>query len=162
MRREIFAFLLIVLAACGCTQAQAKGASNDILGLWYTEDKDGGVEIYACGDKICGRFYWLDQKPGDGPVLDDKNADASLKKRDLCRAQFMGNFTPEGGNHYSDGWIYSPRHGYNFQAEMTLIDHNTLDLHGYVLTPILGESQTWKRAETMPQCTGLSSKAGKE
>jgi len=169
MRRHILIALFFIItfgASPVCVQAQTKMKSDDIVGLWYTQDKDGGVEIYACGDKICGRFYWLDQKPGDSPMLDEKNADPTLRRRDLCRTQFMGDFTPDamndGRRHYSDGWIYSPRHGYNFQAEMTLIDHNTLDLHGYVLTPILGESQTWTRAESMPQCTGLTAKPRKD
>jgi len=43
---------------------------------------------------------------------------------------------------YNNGWIYSPRSGSNYTARMTLKDRDTLDLHGYVLVPFLGESQS--------------------
>jgi uncharacterized protein (DUF2147 family) len=64
----------------------------------------------------------------------------------------MGGFKPEGKGRYTDGWIYSPLHGATFQAEMTLVDHNTLDLHGYIFIPALGQSQTWTRAKSLPSC----------
>jgi len=67
--------------------------------------------------------------------------------------QFMGGFTPGKNGRYNNGWIYSPRSGSNYTARMTLKDRDTLDLHGYVLVPFLGESQIWKRAASdAPKC----------
>ena len=121
-----------------------------LTGLWYTEGKDGGVELYSCGDEICGRFYWFNTN--EISSKDEKNPDPEKRDKPLCRMQFMGGFHEDGEGRYADGWIYSPEHGAVFNAEMTLVDEDTLDLHGYVLTPILGESQTWKRAKAMPKC----------
>ncbi len=103
-------------------------------------------------NKICGRFAWVKPTPEQGVAHDDHNPDPTKRQRPLCHMQFMGDFTPDGQGHYEGGWIYSPRHGQIFNAEMTLVNHDTLDLHGYVLTPILGESQTWTRAKTVPAC----------
>lgn len=125
---------------------------DPVLGFWYTENREGGVELYKCEDKICGRFRWLNPKPGEEAPRDINNPFKALRKEPLCHMKFMNDFTPDGQGQYKGGTIYSPRHGQDFSAEMTLINHDTLDLHGYILTPILGESQTWIRAKTMPDC----------
>jgi uncharacterized protein (DUF2147 family) len=128
----------------------------DIVGLWYTENREGGVEIYPCGAKICGRLHWfgdraMNDSPGRSPK-DIYNVDTDKRQRLLCGMQFMGEFTPEGPGRYIHGWIYSPRTGQSFSAEITLVDHDTLKLHGYVFTPLLGASQTWKRVDDLPAC----------
>lgn len=130
----------------------AKAAPDPVTGFWYTEAHEGGVELYSCDTKICGRFAWVSRKPGEDIPRDDHNPDTIKRQRPLCHMQFMSGFTPDGHGHYEDGTIYSPRHGHNFNADMTLINNDTLDLHGYVLAPILGESQTWTRVKTMPSC----------
>src|ERR1700742_2336556 len=129
---------LAFLAEAAPRTGDMSNPSSEISGIWYTEDRDGGVELYPCGKEICGRFYWLgadNNKPEAS--RDSKNPDPELRQRTLCKAQFMGGFTPDGKGHFKDGWIYSPRHGATFSAEMTLVDHDTLDLHGYVFIPAL-------------------------
>jgi uncharacterized protein (DUF2147 family) len=151
-------FLLIALAALICLPLRANAADNTealkaISGLWYTQDRDGIVQLYVCGQKICGRMYWLKDDSPEDVSRDTHNPDINLRKRPLCQMQFMGGFAPDEQGNYNDGWIYSPRHGSTFNAKMKLIDHDTLDLHGYVLLPTLGESQTWKRAGKHAACT---------
>jgi len=146
---------IILLAAGGRGMPMDNRAQNPlkaVSGFWYTEGHEGIVELYPCGDEICGRLHWI-QDDGTEPVSRDmRNPDPDLRARPLCHLKFMGGFTPDGQGRYSDGWIYSPRHGATFNAEMKLIDHNTLDLRGYIFFPFLGESQTWKRAKKMPAC----------
>lgn len=153
MRRIFFSLLVIVFLGASLEEGCASPMPKDpIEGLWYTEGREGGVELYRCADKICGRFAWVDQKPGEDIARDDKNPDASKRKRPLCHMEFMTGFVPDGQTHYNDGAIYSPRHGQIFNAEITQTGADTLDLHGYILTPILGESQTWTRAKSFPKC----------
>jgi len=163
MRRSVPVFFATVVAIFGVASVaygaikpetiSMQNALGEISGFWYTEDRDGGVELYSCGTEVCGRFYWLKENgPADNVSLDSRNPDPDKRSQPLCREQFMGGFAPDGDGHYINGWIYSPRHGATFQAEMTLIDHDTLDLHGYVLMPALGESQVWKRADKLPSC----------
>lgn len=148
------AFLLLglVVVSVHGGWASAEASVDAVRGLWYTEDRDGGVEFYSCGDQICGRFYWLSNVPGEGPARDVNNPDPSKRDQSLCHMQFMGGFTPDGEGRYRDGWIYSPRHGAVFNASIELVDHDTLTLHGYMFVPLLGQSQTWRRAERMPSC----------
>jgi uncharacterized protein (DUF2147 family) len=151
--RPFSALLLLALLAANGAIAAAH-VRDPIAGLWRTEGGKGIVELYSCGAHICGRFWWVDDSPGD-VSRDTKNRDPAKRERPLCRAQFMGGFTPDPDKpgHYAGGWIYSPRSGATYSAEMTLIDHNTLDLHGYVITPLLGESQIWKRTKPVSACT---------
>lgn len=127
-------------------------AIEAVAGYWYTQDRDGIIELYACGEEVCGRFHWLRQ---DGPqqvARDTRNPDPDKQQRPLCALQFMGGFVASDSGAFEDGWIYSPRHGAIFSARMTLVDADTLDLHGYLLTPLLGESQVWHRAAAAPSC----------
>jgi len=163
MPKTTVVFTFVLLAAL--TFAKAAGARAEekgqpvpsIRGLWYTQDRDGGIELYPCDGKICGRFYWLKDDDDEGGVdisRDDHNPDPAKRARSLCRMQFMGGFTEDHdkAGHYVDGWIYSPRHGKVFNADMTLVDPNTLKLHGYVIVPLFGESQLWTRAAILPKC----------
>jgi len=130
----------------------APGAPDDaIQGVWYTQDRDGGVELYPCDGKICGRLYWLKEDIGS---RDEHNPDPAKRRRPLCHMQFMGDFTKNPDGRYTDGWIYDPDSGSTYNAQMKIVDRNTLELRGYILMPLLGASQTWKRAGDLPSCTG--------
>ncbi|MEJ0063931.1 MAG: DUF2147 domain-containing protein [Alphaproteobacteria bacterium] len=127
---------------------------TSVKGVWLTEDKSGAVELYPCGQELCGKFYWLKPDPNDAPAadMDDKNPDPKLRNRPLCGMQFMGGFTEADGK-FSGGWIYSPRHGTKFSSEIRPQSPDAIELRGYVLTPLLGQSQIWTRANNnLPAC----------
>ncbi|MDX2028037.1 MAG: DUF2147 domain-containing protein [Alphaproteobacteria bacterium] len=156
-----YLFVLLCLSAVFFTagwptaQAHPRQASDRIIGFWYTEDKEGGVQIYPCEDntgKICGRLYWLgeEKKRGVAPVA---HSESEADKPSHCRVRFMRNFTPDGRGSYTDGEIDDLRDGGTYSAQMTLKDDKTLNLHGYILIPVFGRSQTWTRATKMPACT---------
>ena len=128
-----------------------KAVKDPIVGLWLTQDHDAVVEIYACDTSICGRFHWMADDNGRMP-RDENNHDAALRARPLCHMQFIGGFKDDGDGNYVDGTIYNPQDGWNYNVDMTLIDHDTLNLQGYILVPLLGRSQTWTRVEAYPSC----------
>lgn len=144
--------LASLLLASNQGAAADAGALNDaIQGVWYTQDRDGGVELYPCDGKICGRLYWLKD---DGGSRDEHNPDPAKRQRPLCHMQFMGDFTKNTDGRYTDGWIYNPDSGSTYHAQMRIVDRNTLELRGYILMPLFGGSQIWKRAGDLPSCTG--------
>lgn len=149
-----FGATVALFGATIAASTEAQPARADVIGLWQTKDRDGIVELYPCSDKICGRLHWLEapQDESGRPSLDDRNPDPALRARPLCGMTFMGDFSPETETRYSGGWIYSPRSGSTYQARLTLSDHDTLLLHGYVFTPFLGETQVWTRAESSKGC----------
>jgi uncharacterized protein (DUF2147 family) len=157
---RVFLIALAGLFLFGTTISDARAitkSSKDISGLWYTENHEGGVQLYHCPDQdsdhICGRFYWFNANTAAQSTRDEHNPDPDKRAHTLCKTQFMGGFTPDGEGHYVNGWIYSPRHGATFNGELTMIDRNTLAIRGYVLFPALGENQTWTRAKKMRPCT---------
>jgi uncharacterized protein (DUF2147 family) len=124
-----------------------------ITGYWMTEDKDGVVAFYDCNVDLCGKFHWLEEDSPESPSLDDKNTDPDKRSRPLCGLTFMEGFKPQGDGLYTGGWIYSPRDGGTYSANLKLLDSDTLELRGYIFIPLLGKSQYWHRTGTKPSCT---------
>jgi len=54
--------------------------------------------------------------------------------------------TPQGWR----GTVLDPRNGSVWQATLALADAQDLHLRGYVLTPLLGQTQTWQRYTGTP------------
>ena len=57
--------------------------ADDILGIWFNEEKDAKVEIYKENGKYYGKVIWLNEpnEPATGlPKLDDENEDESLQQ----------------------------------------------------------------------------------
>lgn len=145
--------LCSILILSGTAHAQ----SNSISGLWWTEDNEAIVEFYPCDSKFCGRFHWLKDNNPALPSRDDNNPDPDKRSRLLCGLTFIGDFKETKPGFYDHGWIYSPRHGHNFDATITLLDQDHLELHGYVLASVFGSSQTWSRASAgSPACPQIS------
>jgi len=132
-----------------------------VTGFWSTQDKEAVVELYPCDGKICGRFHWLKEDSLQTPSLDDKNPDPEKQQRPLCGMQFMGGFTPMGHGYFSDGWIYSPRHGSTFNAKVTMQGTDKLELYGYFLITLFGEGQIWQRTGARPVCPLLDVSSAK-
>ncbi len=150
-KRRLSLKSLFVLSLCSFLfllsgLARAK-AENSLFGFWQTAGGDGIVEIYPCDQgQACGRFAWLKEDSEAAPSLDNKNPDPALRRRRLMGLTFMGGFKPGAAPEtYEDGWIYSPRHGSRFSANLKLAGPDALELHGYMFLPVLGESQIWKR-----------------
>ena len=138
-----------LLMLTGVAQAQ----SDTINGLWWTEDREAVVEFYSCDTKLCGRFYWLKDNDTANPSRDDNNPEPDKRSRLLCGLTFIGGFKETKPGHYDHGWIYSPRHGHNFEATISQLGQDRLELRGYVLTTLFGSSQIWQRVnETVPTC----------
>lgn len=53
---KLWAFLATILLAA--TTAFAVGP-GDVLGSWKTDGGDSQLELFQCGDKICGKIVWL-------------------------------------------------------------------------------------------------------
>lgn len=147
-----FALWLLLLLPF-TAEAAAPAHDERLTGTWFTEDQEGAVEIYPCGQALCGKLVWF--KPSATPQagLDERNPKPERRGQSLCNLQFMGGFTrqPDGG--YSSGWIYSPRHGATFSASLQPgATRDELVVRGYVMFSLFGESQTWRRTTGLTRC----------
>ena len=137
--------LAVLSLAVVAPMAQAQQAP--VLGRWLSESGKGVIEIYPCADKLCGKLVWLAEPIRDGaPAVDHNNKDAALRQRPLCGLTMLGDFREIEANRWGDGWIYSPENGKTYRATM-MLDGGLLKLRGYIGIPLLGETQTWTRAD---------------
>lgn len=142
-------FALIMLAA---TNALGAGTS-DILGTWKTENDESKVEIFRCGEKICGKIIWLknptytDSMEGEAgtPVIDRMNPDPSLKSRPVLGLRILEGFSEEGANTWGNGTCYDPRSGKTYRGKFRLAAPDRLQLRCYIGIPLFGRSSVWTR-----------------
>jgi len=124
------------------------GASGDpVFGFWMVENQRAIVEIMPCGAQACGSIVWLKEPLDDDgqPKIDDRNADEKLRGQSLCGIELIRKFRNSGSGTWSSGSIYSPRDGGTYSASMKLRGDDALELRGYLLLPLFGETQIWTR-----------------
>ncbi len=122
-------------------------AAQDVLGLWDTGSSR--VEIYPCGDRLCGRVAELDEPLDENgnPRLDVNNPDEALRSRPILGMDLIAGFVPKGEGKWKDGTIYDPRDGKTYQCVMSLKPDGTLEVRGYVGLALFGKTVVWSRPE---------------
>ena len=136
-----------ILVAASLLLAPASVLAEEILGLW--DAGESHVEIYACGDRLCGRIAELDEPlDEDGKEkLDTNNPDPALQSRPLIGMDLIAGFVRGGKKKWEDGTIYDPRDGKTYKCVMKLQRDGTLKVRGYVGLPLLGKTVVWTRVE---------------
>lgn len=142
--------VLAALVLLGGQLCRADDA-DEAAGLWRTVEGKAVVEIYRCGEELCGRIVWLMEPIKDGnPVRDDKNPSDSLRTRLVLGLTIMEGFVYDDEREWTGGTIYDPESGDTYSAKMYLKDEQTLELRGYVLIPLFGRSELWTRLDALP------------
>ena len=118
---------------------------DDILGLWYNEEKTGKIRIYKENNKFYGKLIWVDLKPGD-TGLDENNPDDELKSRPLVNLVILKDFKFKD-DEYENGKIYDPESGKTFSCAMHLENENRLYVRGYIGFSLIGRTTYWTRIE---------------
>ena len=60
--------------------------------------------------------------------------------------QILTGLKSSGTNQWSDGKLIDPESGKTYSGKLTLSDNGqSLQLRGYVGSPVFGRSQTWQR-----------------
>ena len=103
------------------------------------------IEIYDCGEYLCGRLVSLTVPFDDdgAPRKDNNNADESLRDRPLAGIEFLTGFTyDESKESWSGGRIYNARDGKTYQSTMIFKD-GELKVRGFVGIPLFGQTDVW-------------------
>ena len=134
---------LILLAGT----AQADHASA--IGVWFAEGGKSKVEIYHCGEKLCGKITWLKEPLADDgkDKVDTNNPDQTMQSRKIIGLNLLNDFVPdEYEKHgWTNGKIYNPEDGETYSCNMELLDNGNLKVRGYVGLPLFGKTQIWTR-----------------
>ena len=153
--RVIRALLVPVVALVLCAAGTAIAAGpDDILGIWYNQDKDAQIELYKCALKYCGKIVWLktpdypegsaDGTPGT-PKLDHNNPDTVRKKDPIIGLNIVRDFSFDEENRWAGGTVYDPKNGKTYSGKMTLVSPQRLDLRGYIGISLIGRTTSWSR-----------------
>jgi uncharacterized protein (DUF2147 family) len=147
--KTLISIAAILLAA---TSSHASGQS-DVIGSWMTVGNSSHVEIYPCGEKLCGKVAWL-KNPNyihaeDGPVgttkVDRKNPDPNLRNRPILGLQVIEGLTAVNGGSWEKGKCYDPESGNTYKCRMHLASPEKLEMRGYVGIPLFGRTYVLTR-----------------
>ena len=157
MRMRILLLLTIALFLAPVLEA----ASDPVEGLWWTEDREGIVEIRQSDAGPIGRIVWLlepvhpeEHEKAGQPVLDEENPDSELRSRPVLGLRILEGFEQHREGDWRGGEIYDPENGRTYRARMRITeDGEQLNLRGYVGTPMLGRTARWERyqEENLPE-----------
>jgi uncharacterized protein (DUF2147 family) len=141
MKTAVGALTLASLVA-----ASSAGHAQDATGTWLNADKDGIVQIGACGGGLCGKVIWIrdaiDKATGRPPV-DARNADPALRARPIMGLQVLTDLKPSSTPNRWDGRVYNIDDGKSYNARVTLLGANELKVEGCVM--MLCQGETWTR-----------------
>ena len=134
--------------AAGLKLSAQSFKADDVLGIWFNEEKDAKIEIYEEGGKYFGRIIWLEEPidPETGkPKLDDENPDEELQKRPVMGLLLVKDFVFDGDDVWDDGEIYDPKSGNTYSCYMKFDSENTLKVRGYIGISWIGRTTYWTR-----------------
>ncbi len=133
-----------LLAAVMVAVAGAAAASP-IAGVWRTASGDALIEIYDCGDKVCGRVKDSAKLRANPNLVDDRNPNPALRGRSGKGLEMMQGFSG-GPTEWRGGRIYNPEDGRTYSGSLRLASPDLLKLAGCIVYPLC-RTQTWTRAK---------------
>jgi uncharacterized protein (DUF2147 family) len=144
-RFAFFAVLVGVLASFGVA-AQERQKNESPLGLWETQG-GGVIEIFWCGEVLCGSIVGIPRASGE-PIPNDNTG------RPECGMTIMRQVSERQDGSWS-GHITDPRDGSQYHVKLWVDGLGRLHLRGYILLPLLGQTQIWHRftGRLGAQCT---------
>ncbi len=143
-----FVILFLALSAWLGVKVNAQKKPDDILGIWFNEEKTSKVEIFKKGSLYFAKIMWL-KEPNDKvtgkPRVDNLNPDVKLQKTPLLGLVIMKNFVFDGKDEWEDGTIYDPKKGKTYSCYMSFDDLGKLKIHGYIGFSLLGRTTYWTK-----------------
>lgn len=136
-------YFLAVMALLALPSGAADGRTTDpVHGYWLTQNHKAIVEMAPCGTATCGRMVWVDS--GRSSADRDQAGHAGYA-RPLCGIELIGGLKRAGVGDWQDGWVYNPKNGETYGAEVHALSPYLLKVRGYLGTTLLGKSQVWTR-----------------
>ncbi len=133
-------FKISLIAVLIYTLFSFKNVSTDesekIVGIWFTENNSSKIQIYKIEHQYFGKIIWLSTKNEE-----------ELKVKPTLGYQIFRKFNYESKNLWSGGQVSDPKSGMTVSGKMTLKDEQTLNVRGYLGTPMFGRTVILKRAE---------------
>jgi uncharacterized protein (DUF2147 family) len=147
MHRIRYVLLAALLATTVVRGSHGTEQTPTPTGVWLHANERIQVEIGPCGDRLCGEIVWFSW-PNDAeglPLADVKNPDPMLRTRPLLGLIVLRDLRRVDARTWEDGKIYNPDDGKEYSARMSIQDGGSLRVRAYLLLPLFGQTQLWKR-----------------
>ncbi len=118
-----------------------------VMGLWWTQDRDGVIQIGPCGAGLCGLVAGVtDFKP-------DGSAPKDLHGHSRCRLEII----PDGKADEDGSWdshITNPDDDKTYTITLRVEPDGRLRMRGYIGIPLFGRTVFWTRfkGHVTPDC----------
>jgi uncharacterized protein (DUF2147 family) len=138
MRTALAVELVVTVALISTLALGAERSTTPIEGPWLTEDRGGVIDIEPCGSLHCGRIIGLAAASSGNPPPKDVNGNSR------CGLEIIQGLAETDPGEWT-GKITNPDDGQVYSARLSVDDRGRLRLRGYVLVPLLGQTQIWTR-----------------
>ncbi|WP_041469061.1 DUF2147 domain-containing protein [Chloroherpeton thalassium] len=149
MKTLKIALLFFVISLFAKTTLAQEFHADDVLGIWYNDEKTAKIEMYKEDEKYHGKIVWL-KNPIDtatgNPKVDKNNPDEALRQRPIVGLVLIKNFIFDE-DEWEDGEIYDPKNGKTYSCYMVLETPNKLRVRGFIGISLLGRTTYWTRVE---------------
>lgn len=143
-QKTLFGTIVLMLFVSLSVLAQN---GDDIIGKWYTTEKDAQVEIFKENGKYYGKIVWLEDPEENGkPKTDKNNSDKSKRDQPILGMKLLNDFKYKG-NSWEDGTIYDPQNGKTYSCTIKKKDSKTIEVRGYVGISLIGRTVEWTKAD---------------
>ena len=152
---------LVALALAVAPAAATQSNQADIFGLWLTEKEKVLIELYPCGDEVCGKIAWLykQRHKHSGKIRRDTlNPDPALRERAWCGIEVIEGLEPDSNGGWEDGKFYYPKDGGTYRLELKPDGDGRIEAHAYLGLKLFGKTETWTRPgpDFQPYCEAES------
>jgi uncharacterized protein (DUF2147 family) len=137
------------LVALFVTAGLAAASEPTPVGVWLHSNGRIQMEIYGCGEDLCGRLVWFKcPNNEDGtPRTDVNNPDPALRARPLLGLQVLHGLRRTDEGFWDDGTVYNPDDGETYATQMSIEPDGTLRTRGYILISLIGKTVIWTRVK---------------
>lgn len=123
-------------------------ASKNVTGIWFDDTGKGAIQLYRCGNSVCGKIFWLRRavnKAGK-PLRDAYNPSHVNRNRPICGLQVIWGTRAQRDGSWDGGRIYDPKVGKSYDVAIEKVGAKSLRVTGYLGTKLFGKSFIWRRA----------------
>jgi uncharacterized protein (DUF2147 family) len=137
----------LLLLCCMTLAGQGANAATPVTEDVWLMDAKVAVQIFDCGDLVCGRVIWLIIPRDAQGVLnrDWRNPDRALRQRPLCGLTVLWGLRPKGGDRWEGGRFYNPFDGGTYRVSAKLTSEDLIVARIYRGIPLFGKTKTLQR-----------------
>ncbi len=118
-------------------------AQDQILGTYFTPQKDGKIQIVKVGSKYVGKIL----PTQNNTRKDVHNPDVKLRNRDLGGLEILSGFEFKDGK-WINGTIYDPDNGKTYDCILSFDgDLSKLNVRGFVGFSMFGRTEIFERVK---------------